>query len=349
MGGELHDGVLDVFWVEMAKDIVDPAPPDGLGWHPHSTWIATYDPATLQRLAFTPAPNSGVTPIYGYAVASDTNHTYLFGNTFEQNLSREGGFWNGPHSATKVYLARVPKGRLRDAAEYRTADGWSSDAAAAVPILQRHWAEFPFQPRFIDGQWVAVATADGYWGSGFSFDVARQPWGPWTTIEAGPVWPRDGDPKRNTYHAHLVPWRGPDGSLIVTMSNNARNMLADAWPHPERYRPMAFSVRWAVAPDSPAPSMSTNPATIPATTPATTPATGAPRPDRTTTGPPATVPATSTAAPTTPPATSPPSTPAGPTTTSTTTVTTTQTTPSAVITTTTPPIVTSINPTPGSS
>lgn len=295
MGGEVHGGRLHVVWARMVKDAVDPAPPDGLGWHPADTWIGTYDPATLARLDFRPAPNAGVAPIYGYAVASDDEHTYLFGNTFEQNLTREGGYWNGPLSATRMYLARVPRGQLFAAPEYRTDDGWSPSAGDARPILQRHWVEFPMQPRVVDGQWVAVAAVDGYWGEWFSLDVARTPWGPWTTVEARPMPPRDRDPLRNTYHAHLVPWRGPGGELVVTVSNNARNMLRDAWSRPDRYRPMVTSAPWFMAPplvDS-SPSASTSPpaSTPPPTGPAPAssppaspaPATSAPPPSSTST------------------------------------------------------------------
>ena len=267
MGGEVHDGRLHVFWVKMVKDSFDPQPPDGLGWHPTITFIASYDVETLARTDFGEAVNSGVTPVYGYALASDDTHTYLFGNTFEQNLTREGGYENGPHSATRVYLARVPRGRLFDAFEYRTADGWSGDAAAAVPILTRHWVEFPFQPRFIDGQWVGVAAVDGYWDERYSVDVAAQPWGPWTTIESRQIAPRNGDPKMNTYHAHLLPSRNGNGQLVVTISNNARDMLRDAWPRPDRYRPMVFNSTWALAPPPAAPAA---PSTIAPTT--TTPA-----------------------------------------------------------------------------
>ena len=78
MGGEVHNGRLYVFWAQMVKDAIDPAPPDGLGWHPNETWIATYDPATLQRVDFRRAPNSGAAPIYGYSVVSDAAHSYLY-------------------------------------------------------------------------------------------------------------------------------------------------------------------------------------------------------------------------------------------------------------------------------
>jgi len=308
MGGELHDGLLQVFWARMVKDPYDPPVPDGLGWHPADTWVATYDPSTLARLDFRPAANASVTPIYGYAVASDATHTYLFGNTFEQNLAREGGYWARQHSAAAVYLARVPRGRLQDAPEYRTADGWSGSPADARPILQRHWAEFPLQPRFIDGQWVAAAAVDGYWGDRFSVDVARQPWGPWTTVHSGGLVPRSADPKMNTYHAHLAPWRDGLGNLVVTVSNNARDMRRDAWPHPYRYRPMAFQVPWVAAPADP---------------PTTTSAPSVPTPS------------TSTALPTTSRPTSPPSS---------TSTTTTSTVPPASTTTSTSSTTTSLPP-----
>ena len=74
LGGETVDGRLHVFWVEMAKT-ADPTPPDGLGWVPARTWLATYDASTLTRLAFRPAPAAGVDPVYGFAVASDDEHT----------------------------------------------------------------------------------------------------------------------------------------------------------------------------------------------------------------------------------------------------------------------------------
>ncbi len=256
-GGELIDGQLHVYWVQMAKDSVDPLPPDGLGWHPTMTWRATYDPVTLARTSFEPAADRGVLPVYGYSVQSDAEYTYLFGNTFEQNLSREGGFWNGPHSATNMYLARVPRGRLGQSYEYRTADGWSPLAAAAVPILQRHWTEFPMQPRLVDGQWVAATAVNGYWGDELEIDVANDPWGPWTTVRSGQLFPRGFDPLRNTYHAHLAPWRDGAGNLVVTVSNNARNMLRDAWPNPSMYRPIAFATPWVAAPPRPVPTTTT--------------------------------------------------------------------------------------------
>jgi len=273
MGGEVHDGRLHVFWVRMVKDVVDPPVPNGLGWHPGATYVATYDPDTLARIDFRPATQPGTSPIYGYAVQSDAQWTYLFGNSFEQNLSREGGWAAGPHSATRMYLARVPRGAVFDQPTYWTAAGWNNDRRVAEPFLQRHWAEFPFQPRLLDDRWVAVTAVDGYWGDALEIDVANQPWGPWTTVESRPLSPRGADPKKNTYHAHLVPWRDGAGNLVVTVSNNARDMRRDAWPNPSRYRPAVSASPWR---DPPAPTTTVPPTrstTIPPTTSTTIPPT----------------------------------------------------------------------------
>ena len=251
MGGETADGQLWVFWAEMVKDPYNPDPPDGLGWHPNRVFLASYDTQTLRRTAFVPAPDAGANPIYGYAVSSDATYTYLFGNTFEQNLVREGGFWSGQHSATAMWLARVPKGQLTLRPEYRTGDGWSPNRVDAVPIVKRFYTENPMQPRYLDGQWVSATDVDGYWGDSLAIDVAPQPWGPWSTVQYGPMLPRNGDPKMNTYHAHLLPWRDKFGSLQVIVSNNARNMVRDAYPYPYRYRPQVFYVPYAPTPPPP--------------------------------------------------------------------------------------------------
>lgn len=266
MGGELIDGRLHVFWARMRKDAFDPKPPDGLGWHPDATFIATYDPNTMARLDFRMATQPGAAPIYGYAVQSDAEFTYLFANTFEQNMTREGGWWNGPHSGTNMWLGRVPRGQVYAQPEYWTSQGWTRDRRVAEPILQRHWAEFPFQPRLIDGQWVAATAVNGYWGDSFELDVAEHPWGPWTTVESRPLEPRGADPKMNTYHAHLMPWRDAQGNLVVSVSNNARDMLRDAWPNPARYRPMISTSPWRTPPPPPTTTTTTTSSTTSTTT-----------------------------------------------------------------------------------
>lgn len=251
MGGDTNGNVVTVFWAEMVKDAVDPSPPNGLGWHPNRLFVATYDATTLKRLSFQPAPDSGVTPIYGYAVESDESYTYLFGNTFEQNLLREGGFWAGSHSATAMYLARVPLHRLDVRPEYRTVDGWSTSRSDAVPISTRFFVENPMQPRFLDGQWVSATAVDGYWGNDYILEVADQPWGPWQTVDAGRRIPRGVVSQANTYHAHVLPWRDRYGSVLIVLSANARDMVRHAYPDPARYRPIVFYVPFHPTPPPP--------------------------------------------------------------------------------------------------
>lgn len=266
MGAEASGGYLRMFWVEMVRDPYDPGPGDGLGWHPVRTWLATYDARTFQRMSFSLAPNSGAAPVYGYAVASDASYTYLFGNTFEQNLVREGGFFGGQHSGTAMYLARVPLGQLGAAPEYRTDVAWSPNPADARPFVRRYWAENPMQPRYLSGQWVSATKVDGYWGEQLHVEVANNPWGPWTSTEYRGLSPRGGDPKMNTYHAHLMPWRAANGSLIVSVSQNARLMVRDAFPHPERYRIALFTSGWVAPPPDPVPTTTTTSTTSTSTT-----------------------------------------------------------------------------------
>lgn len=292
MGGEMGMGQLWVYWVEMVKDPVDPTPPDGLGWHPNRVYVAAYDQWTLTRTAWMPAQDPNVTPIYGYAVASDNVYSYLFGNTFEQNMTREGGFWKGPHTATKMWLARVPRGQLYARPEYRTADGWSPNRNDAVAISSRFFAENPMQPRFLDGQWVASTKVDGYWGEDLVIDVANNPWGPWTPVDYFRLQPRGNDPLKNSYHAQVLPYRDKLGSLLVVISNNARNMARDAYPRPDRYRPMVTYSQYQPTPPPPTTSTTTTSTTTTTVPPTTT------LPPTTTTEPP-TTPAPTTTAPTT--------------------------------------------------
>jgi hypothetical protein len=317
MGGELVDDRLYVFWAEMVKDPYDPDPPNGLGWHPEQVFLGEYDAETLERRSWEEPRNNGVLPIYGYAVASDDTHTYFFGNTFEQNMFREGGFWNGPHSATRMYLSRVPVDKFTEWPEYRTADGWSFAPEDAVPIVERFYAENPMQPRYLDGQWVAVTAVDGYWGDDLAVDVADEPWGPWSTVQYGPLVPRNADPKMNTYHAHLLPWRDDFGSIQITVSNNARNMMRDAWGNPHRYRPMVIFSPYVETP----PTTTTTTSTVAPTTtrPPTT------RPTTTTSTSSTTTSTSSTTTTTTRPSTTTTTTPPTSTTTTTTTTTTTST------------------------
>ena len=84
----------------------------------------------------------------------------------------------------------------------------------------------------------------------------------------------------NTYHAHLAPWLS-GGALVVTVSQNARDMLRDAWPHPERYRLQVLGADLAATPPPPPETTTTTTATTTTTTTTsstTTTTTGRPAP-----------------------------------------------------------------------
>ena len=239
-GGTVRDGKLQMFWMEMQRDPVVGGPLDGLSLHPKATWLATYDVATMQRLDFQPAVNPGVSPVFGYAVVDDGDWSYMFGNSYQQNLALEGGYGNGPHSATKMYLARVPRGHLEASPAYWNGTGWTPDPAVAQPISSRFWTENSMLPIVIDGQWVSATKVDGFLGSGITVDVAAHPWGPYTTKRLLPATPRGKPGNMVTYHALVLPWLDPSGALIVSLSQIPLALGAD--DAPAKYRPNFFAV-----------------------------------------------------------------------------------------------------------
>lgn len=245
LGGEVDGDVLKVFWAETIPSVPRPSPTDGIIRHPTKTWLAEYDVTTLERLSFVPAPNSGVDPVYGFAVASDEEHSYLFGNTNMLNFGREGGFLNGPHSATRMYLARVPRGRLEQAPEYWNGSGWSSDASESAPISERFFTENTMQPRYIDGQWISVVQQDGFYSSEVFLDVAEHPWGPWTTVDHRTHAGRPTDIEKNSYQPIILPWSTAAAGVSVIVSENAA-VWEQAVADPSLYRPGVFDFAWPV-------------------------------------------------------------------------------------------------------
>lgn len=251
-GGTVSGGKLFMFWMEMVRDPEVGGPLDGISLHPESTWLATYDSTTLQRLDFRPAPNPGVSPVYGYAVVDEGDWSYLFANSYLQNLALEGGYSNGPHSATKMYLARVPKGQLGNEPAYWNGRGWSDDETEAEPISSRFFTENSMMPVEIDGQWVSATKVDGFLGNGVAVDVADDPWGPYETVALVPATPRLTTENIVTYHAMVVPWTDPSGDVIMSLSQIPLELGAD--DAPPRYRPNFVTVD--ITPDAPPGSIS---------------------------------------------------------------------------------------------
>lgn len=243
LGGERHGDTLWVFWSEMADANPPPDPADGISRNPVRIWLAEYDPDTLEQRSFKPAPNDGVFPSYGFAVASDDTHTYLFGNSNLLNYESEGGYLGGPHSATRMYIARVPLGRLNEDPLYWSGDGWTPDPKAAAVISDRFFAENTMQPRYIGGRWLAVTKQDGFSGTSVVLDAADDPWGPWHTVDQTEYITREATVAKNSYQPIILPWSSPDQGIQFAISENAVSW-PDAVANPNLYRPSVHSFDW---------------------------------------------------------------------------------------------------------
>lgn len=247
LGSEVDGDRLWVFWGETTTAEVTPPRGEGISRYPIATWLASYDVETLERRSFEPAPNPGIDPVYGFAVSSDETHTYLFANTNQLNYLREGGYDNGPHSATRMFLGRVPKGQLDEPPTYWDGSTWTQTPEDAVPISERFYAENTMQPRYLDGQWVSVVQRDGFHGVDVWLEVAKDPWGPWIVHEVVAYEPRPSSVEKNSYQPIILPWSSAESGVQIAISENAviwHRALAD----PSNYRPRIFEMDW---PDDP--------------------------------------------------------------------------------------------------
>ncbi len=243
LGGERHGDSLWVFWSETVHPDPPPPPGHGISRHPERVWLAEYDADTLARRSFEPAPNDGVFPSYGFAVASDSDYSYLFGNSNNLNFYREGGFYEGPHSATRMYVARVPRGEFDSDPTYWDGTGWSPSPDRAAAISERFYNENTMQPRYLDGQWLSVVKEDGFYGSDLVIDVADEPWGPWRTVQQFEYVTRDATVEKNSYQPIILPWSSPAHGLAVVISENAMTW-SDAVADPALYRPSVIGLDW---------------------------------------------------------------------------------------------------------
>jgi hypothetical protein len=166
-----------------------------------------------------------------------------------------------------MYVARVPKGRLDQKPVYWDGSGWSADRRRAVAISRRFGVENPVQPRFLDGRWLAVTKAEGFYGSDVVVDIAPAAQGPWTQVARVPAPKRREDGRLSTYHAYSLPWREPGGPLIVSLSMNDMSALWAPAPEAWMYRPLFFTLPWPPLEPPPPPTTTT---TEPPTTPAPT-------------------------------------------------------------------------------
>lgn len=219
-GGHVQGQLLHIVTTEMLRK-------EPLGWainfEPTTTWITTLQWRTGRILKMQPAPNNGVSPVYGFSVASDHEWTYLYGNN---HLYGRG--------TTENRVARVPRGRLLATPTYWDGEAWTADANAAISILTHGTFACRLYVFRHGNRWLATAKDDEFYGDEILLFEAPQPTGPWRIIQGFAPPTKTGDTQTCTYDAMactLTP-----GSLLLWWSNNAYDeQLVRA--EPAIYRP----------------------------------------------------------------------------------------------------------------
>lgn len=219
-GGVVDGSLLHVVTTEMLRT-------GALGWainfEPVRTWIATIAWRTGAVLRHRPAPDDGVTPVYGFSVATLGDWTYLFGNN---HLYGRG--------TTENRVARVPAGQLLDRPSYWDGERWGNDPARAVSVhTHGDWA-CRLHVVCRDGAWWAASKDEEFFGDRVTVWRADAPTGPWSPAAVVEVPTATGDDRSCTYDAMLHPL--DDGSLLLWWSNNAFDE-ADVRADPSIYRP----------------------------------------------------------------------------------------------------------------
>jgi hypothetical protein len=231
MGGAMGvDGYLHVMVAEMRNPSRTGA---ASGAAPVGTWQATIDTVTLEVRSFTPATNDGV-GLYGWAVASDDEFTYLYSHCYRQFIQGEY-MGHDPSCSGDVRVGRVPRGEFDAPLQYYGDGRWQSDEAAAEPLeFPGDRAINPVSIQRLGNTFVSVSKEGDWWGTTIYVDIAPTSTGPWTTITT--VTPTTKCADCNTYYASLMPWRQVNGSLVVAISNNAWDMPSVAFRNPWIYR-----------------------------------------------------------------------------------------------------------------
>jgi hypothetical protein len=217
LGGAIaDDGTFGLFVAEMRER----GPRYLSHAEPVATWLARIDPVTLALISFEPARDASAA-LYGWSVASDDRHTYLYGHCY-----RQFGFSPIGHDAcaADVTVARTALGALDAPLQYWNGTNWVDDPAAAVNIAPaaapsgQPRSINPMQIAHVDGVWLAVTKDGDWWGTTIYVDEASEPTGPWTTTAVVDAIPLGRQDRYDTYFASLIPTT--DGKLVIGLSNN---------------------------------------------------------------------------------------------------------------------------------
>lgn len=149
------------------------------------------------------------------------------GRDWGSSVERVGNtiYWWGRSFDTDTGVHRLARSSVLAPTrfEYRTAQGWSTDAGAAVPVHRRQQTSNATFHQLPDGRWAAVYKDHELFGTGIVADVADNPWGPFAHMgRIANAAPRSAGGGEITYAATIHPGLGWDeGRLLVTWSHNA--------------------------------------------------------------------------------------------------------------------------------
>lgn len=207
---------------------------------PVAMWRVSIRLSDMRVMGYTHAPDSSP-ELYGWSVASDTTHTYLFGHCYRQfgfDIIFGGGRAHDKSCTDEVKLARVNKGRLDQQPTYWDGYKWVNNPNAAVSVIPANHAERDINPAQImfDGkQWVSITKAGDWFGRTVFLDYAPSPMGPWVTYHTFQPATKCND--CNTYFASWVPWKASNGNLIGMLGHNRWDGRQSSV-----YRPTVFEV-----------------------------------------------------------------------------------------------------------
>ncbi len=233
LGAELGaNGRLHVFVAEMAER--------GSTYltrtEPTATLVAVVDPTTL-AVNSTARPGNASAALYGFSIESDNTWTYLFAQCHRQ-FGFDPYIFVFAHDftcASRVTVARVPKGQLLARPTYWTANGWRADPAAAVPILDPTRLVNASQFVYVNNQWMVITKVGDWWGDRIVVEQSTRPVGPFRVVaEWRP--PVKCTVDCNNYFASWIPSELP-GRLVYGLSHNRWDGVTT-----EVYRPTFGSV-----------------------------------------------------------------------------------------------------------
>ena len=172
-------------------------------------------------------PRDASAALCGFSIDSDNTWTYLYAQCHRQ-FGFDPYIFVYAHDrtcASRVTVARVPKGRLLAAPTYWTANGWQADPAAAVPILETSRMVNASQFVRVNGNWMVITKVGDWWGDRIIVEQSLRPVGPFTVVAEWVTPPKCASSECNNYFASWIPSADPS-QLVYGLSNNRWDGIA---------------------------------------------------------------------------------------------------------------------------